>query len=482
MKSWKNRWMDELDTAVPALREDVLLAEIPQRERIEAVETQSAVSPKPWYKETYELLYKQLFSTPKRLATSLAACAASLAIVGTSIYFVITSERLENTGVVTATADVISVEINPQAAFSVNQKGIVTAVVALNHDADVILAEERYIEMEGRAIGEAVQIFADYSARLGYVDLDAEGAVRVTSCAENGYIDDAIEGLETYFQKMGAYIAVAEETLELKEFCTRVKMDIVESVETLKKSVERIPTLLLDRESEGKTEEELAILYRENIPMEEVKNLFIQGVQKGMDKKDAIDEIAILADKIFWESSSPMDAILGTGYKHYWDLLQESVTNPTLLKLMQEMKGKLLAYELNYGVRLENGAQLQKELEVCQVAYIEYLAEILLNDTLEIFAERFEQTIEILQLIGIDTSFIQEFYTPPHTAQEYHQELLDYTHEQYMARKAWGQEIYEHARAEITKDSYRKFLDELQNAYGSLNAYFESLREGRFLL
>ena len=121
MKSWKNRWMDELDTVVPALREDVLLAEIPQKERIESVERQSAVSPKPWYKETYEQLYKQLFSTPKRLATSLATCAAALAITGTGVYFAMSAERLENTGVVTATADVISVEVNPQAAFSVNQ-------------------------------------------------------------------------------------------------------------------------------------------------------------------------------------------------------------------------------------------------------------------------------------------------------------------------------------------------------------------------
>ena len=473
MKSWEEKWLAELDEAVPPLREDVLLAEIPKRKVAQEVKNKKVVSSKSWFKETFELLYTRWMSMPKRWIAPLATGVAGVAIITGALVAGLQPGPITPSQPIVATADVISVEINPQAIFRVDKNGNVTAVVALNDEADIVLADNRYMEMQDLPIEESMRIFVDYTAQLGFLNLDEPGAVRLSSCAENGYIDKATQGLETYFQSMGAYIAVAEETLQINEFCARVQMDIFETVESLKMNVERIPALLLEREASGKTEEELAVMYRENVPMEEVKNLFLEGAQKGVDKMDAIKEISALAKDIFEESDSFL-----LFRQSYWDLLEkkEEITNTKLLKLMRDMEGKLLAYELSYGVRLESGLQVQQEMDACHLESLTYLTEILIDCSLEVFAERFDSLMGILDLIGIDTTKIKEFYTLPTTVEEYLEKLQNYASERYQDLKETGKEIYNHVREELSPSNYSDYMNVLIAEYGSLNDYFVSLR------
>lgn len=283
MKSWKKRWKEELDAKIPALREDVLNADIPHRERVETVHFTTVKT--PWHQKLYDVL----FATPKRLASSLSVCALGLITIGVSLHFsLLPSQPL------TAEAEVISVEVNPHALFSVDKDGKVTAVVALNDDADIVLSEDRDLQMEGKTAEEAVEIFVDYTAQLGYLDLETSDAVRITSCVENGRLTAIGDTLERYFQQIGAYIAVAEETLELDAFCTRANLELQDTVESLKSSVERIPALSFERESEGKTSEELQEKYREKLPLEEVKEMFNSTVLKGLEEVESMEGLLVL--------------------------------------------------------------------------------------------------------------------------------------------------------------------------------------------
>ena len=187
-------------------------------------------------------------------------------------------------------------------------------------------------------------------------------------------------------------------------------------------------------------------------------------------------EISALAKDIFDES-----ALFFFSRQNYWELLEkeEEITNPKLLKLMQEMEGKLLAYELAYGVRLESSAQMQQEVDACHLESLNYLTEILIDCSLEIFAERFDYAMGILDLIGIDTTKIKEFYTPPTSMDEYLEKLQNYTSERYQNLKDSGKEIYNHDREELSQSNYSDYMNSLIAEYGSLNNYFVSLRSAR---
>lgn len=457
MKSWKKRWQDELDAAVPALRDDIKNMPIPKQERVEHVVFAEAAPPK-------QAWYTQLFSTPRRMVSCLSACALALTMVGTSLYFIFREDAP-----LTATAEVISVEVNPQAMFSVDENGAVTAVVALNNDADIVLSENRYLEMEGKTVEEAVTLFVDYTAQLGFLDLENPDAVRITSCAENGRLEDVGENLKTYFKDMGSYIAVAEETLDMEAFCQRVNMEVIDTVENLKKSVERIPALSFEREAEGKTAADLQAAYRENIPMEAVKEMFASTISEGVEKIETLEAIGALSDEILYHEDNP-------GFlldRDYWSIQNKQIP-PTMSEIMAQMQEKLLAYERNYGVKIESLADLTTELLKCSTTALQTLTDALLNYTIELFEQNFTMVVGILETLGIDTTKLQTFYELPNTIEEYRQKIADYTKTRYEDLKEKNLAIYETERAALSEADYEKYLNDLIAEYGSLSQYFEN--------
>lgn len=457
MKSWKKLWKEELNAAAPALRADVKNASIPQKERVENVKFKASSSPKPWY--------GRLFSTPTRLVSCVSACAVALIAIGGSLYF-----ALRPDAPLTATAEVISVEINPQAIFSLDENGTVTAVVAVNDDADILLSEERYLQMEGKTAEEAVKIFVDYAAQLGYLDLENPDAVRITSCAENGRLYEVGDTLKTYFKELGAYVAVAEETLDIEAFCTRANVAVSDSVETLKESVERIPALSFQREAEGKTGTELQEKYRENVSLEEVKELFVSSLSDGEEKLAALEEIGALSDKILQHTDNPLKNVA-----HYWTLKEWTLTqlSSDLKACLAEMEEKLSAYEENYGVEMDSFVDLTAEAAKCSASVLQTLTDALLNYSLELFEQNFTTLTDLLGTLGVDTTELEEFYELPQTLEEYMQKLEEYTKTRYERLREENLTAYETERAEISEADYEAYLAEMIGQYGSLSEYFE---------
>lgn len=100
-------------------------------------------------------------------------------------------------------------ELNPKVAF-VTEKGVVSDSVALNEDADIVLNYDRlYEKLLGLPIDEAVTLFVDYSARLGFVDMDDVATLRVSG-GDGESLATVANSLNDYFQKKGVYAVVAE--------------------------------------------------------------------------------------------------------------------------------------------------------------------------------------------------------------------------------------------------------------------------------
>lgn len=270
MKSWKKRWLTELDEKIPSLSKEVKDAPIytaPQPQK-------QPFSLKAWIKA-----HKQRFTA------ALATCTA--AVVTLSVVLPIALQRTPgmpgggglsasaSSSVITYTPTVLCLEINPKAVFSVSKDGIVTDVVATNNDADVILSNPaRVAEMEGKTAKEAVKVFVDYAAKLGYLNLNEQSAVRLTEYQnETAYETDVVGELETYFKSQGAMIVVCQDTLSGEAFYERAglaeTLDKTQGLDGLMQGLPNMAELYTSREAEKKTSEnELQELYEQFVPAE----------------------------------------------------------------------------------------------------------------------------------------------------------------------------------------------------------------------
>ena len=274
MKSWKKRWENELDTIVPALRDDVKNAPIVLSENVK-----NAAKP-----NVLERISLWVNEHKKRFFAGLATATA--AVVAACVVIPVLGTPQEGGAIV--------VEINPRAVFSVDKDGIVTAVVATNMDADVILSDEaRVNEMTGESVEKATEIFVDYAAQLGYLNLNAQAAIRISGCGEDmtGAIGDA---LETYFVGKNAYVAVLAEELENADFCNRAGIAVKEKISELTTSIQNAPTLYSEQASEAEREKLTAQL-------------------------DALDDMRVLNDEqIEKHSENPARLLPAWFLKDYW--------------------------------------------------------------------------------------------------------------------------------------------------------------------
>lgn len=271
MKTWKKRWKDELSAVTPPLSEEVKNAPIlfaGEEKTVETVrEYEKSGSFKAWFG-----LHK------KRFAACLAACVAVIVAACALLPALFAPIRAK------AETTAFIVEINPKAVFSVGKDGKISAVVASNADADVILSDEdRVSDMIGKTAAEGARTFVDYAAKLGYLTLDDPSAVRVVSYQKEGALKGVKSGLEKYFREKGAYVAVVGEVFAGEEFCALAETAFAETAGHLEETLRGLPTLYSQRVAEGKSEEELKVLYGETVSFKELEDLIALMELLGMD-------------------------------------------------------------------------------------------------------------------------------------------------------------------------------------------------------
>ena len=189
MRKLKRQWNQELDKIVPELSHEVLSAPI-------AVDEEQA--------ESEEEIWQR-----KRLKRfALSAMCAILAIVFSLTMVTHFTSRTPN---VFSGGYAMVVEINPKAMFTVNGKGEVVSVSALNHQADVILANDnRVSSLKGKSASESVKLFIDYAAMLGYIDIDGEDAIKIShsDCEKFGAV---VSEIENFFKDKGYFTLIFEQ-------------------------------------------------------------------------------------------------------------------------------------------------------------------------------------------------------------------------------------------------------------------------------
>ena len=252
MKSWKKRLKSELDAIVPAQ---------PANVRCDRAKSSSA-------------------NTVSRHPALWISAVAAVLVLAVVLPFVLPVGQ-------TASA-CVTVELNPKVAF-VTEKGVVSDSVALNEDADIVLNYDRlYEKLLGLPIDEAVTLFVDYSARLGFVDMDDVATLRVGG-GDGESLATVANSLNDYFQKKGVYAVVAENVTDADGLASILG----ESLKNFFNDTARQSPFISQRQAEGLSEQQLQSYYQSHYLYGEVKNTVRLLVSHFLDELGDIASSAI---------------------------------------------------------------------------------------------------------------------------------------------------------------------------------------------
>lgn len=424
MKSWKKRWLAELDEKVQDMRDDVKNTPICVQTPAENEQrTPSRVS-------AWQRISAWIAEHKKAFYTAVATCSAAVvtAIAVLPALFASSPETLT----------AVAVQINPCAVFSVDGKGNVAAVVAGNADGDIILSDGGRVEMmTGKPVSQAAEIFVEYAEDFGFIDYQTAHTITVSGC-ENADVANGIKSaLSAFFDEKQALITVQSETLAFDAFCQLTGV-VAESLQTIGETLKNSPVLSAVRELAGMTLEQLQAAYKAVVSYDDLPE-FIRGelqinfekVRKHYEDIKAIYDLN--ADIVICER--PLTALM-YAFKNYWELKESgdyTAYGEELNGLLAQMDGLLAAYKNAYGVELLSFEQMNAVLNEYGLLPVEQIAEWLLN----VFTDTF-LSLQLNKLVDIfenvtDVSWMSEIYELPATQAEYAQKLSVYYNRKYPA-------------------------------------------------
>ncbi len=472
-RSWKKQWMRELDERTPKLREDVLNAPISTAKTLENQEIKANKATKQRSARAYFEKLAAHIRARKRLLMRVSATVASILLCFTMLMPFLS--KTENVPILHVGA--YALEINPRAIFTVNDKGIVTAVVAANEDADAILASTtRKDSMERKPIAKAMETFVDYAARLGFLDLDNGDVIRVSLCDERGNVQAIRQRLTDYFCKNGIYAAVVTEEVSVQTFCARMGELPHKSLETLVRSMETTPMLYAQQEAEGKSVAELQTLYEENFSQENVKTavgeLLDSTVNFIKTREKSLQKISEVNDRIKAHEENP-----ATLWKDYWsvqDFYKKEDYTFSFSVLMLAMKELVEEHENLYQVKIRSERDLNDLILDASSTYLEDIIALLADFSMEVFNGSTELLTTALGWFGVDVDLVS-LCEKPETKEEYLKKTKQYQEMRYRSLRTGNLTAYNTARKAITAEEYLDYEKSICAEYGSLEGYWQAL-------
>lgn len=445
-KSWKKLWESQLDEVVPALRGDI--RDLP---------VQTAERPVPDGKTAVKVKKPVIISV---LAAFIAA------VIAVTIILVVIPRGNGRFA--------FTLEINPAVTFITDGNGKVEKVASSNRDADIILSDnETASAMTGKSLAEAVAVYTDRAAMLGYLDLGRDTAVRLSSLG-NGekMLNSAQSSLEDYFAEKGFRALVVSETVDAQSFSVRCGFDLT-SAESLAESISGKMSLYSERlaSSEG-----LKSVYENEILTDSIAEAVGEYLDGNFDRIEknirAVSEIYSLYFEIYGHKDNP--ALL---LKGYWDVKKyygDSLTGE-FAELVKEMDNALAEYERDYGVKIESELQFKDLSETLLTLSVEQLKIMLEDFTSEMLRKNLALINGVLGALGANTK-ITEVLTVPESAEQFIEKAAELSRMEYGYRLRKNEEVYNAERESFSRSGYADYKESIISRYGSLSEYWEKLK------
>lgn len=461
MKSWKKRLNAELDFATPPLDKEIENAALPARA---------------------DDVIKQGDVIAKRKTGFTAIAAGSVALLLALIFVISYIAGAFDKKPTVPDSLVFTLEINPAVSFLTDGDGNVVSLNAINSDADVILSNDKILnELLNVNVKTAAVTFADYAAKLGYLDVSAtQNAVRL-SCSEEtdeNTITEITDGLRDYFKSNGIYAVVIENVVSASALGEIIGTENISTLAELSETVEKLSVRYGEREINDATADELKTLYEKTVLTadfyEQLKGELSLSAQKIRDCATTLTNFAELKLLIYTHSDNPKGGLLNLIPLDYWEIKENygddySKFTEDFKNLMEQADESIAKYKANFGVTLDKRVFDSIINILSKVDLTSWL-----SPSLDDLKEKAETYITILQAVGIDTGAFETLLEVPTTAQEYAEKLQVSLSQTFNEKSESNKATYEAQRKVITEDDYDKFLTDIITEYGSLENFWKN--------
>lgn len=454
MRSWKKMWKDELN-ALPPVGRQVLDAPSPAACDEVTVNADGSLTRKK------KIL---AFTLPPALV------AVVLAVVLVCIFLLPVCDAVQRYA--------FMLEINPSVTVSTDADGTVTGVAAANADADIVLADGVAEDMLGKPVGEALVLFADRAAMLGFIDTKGKSAVRLTSCGDGGeLLSSARETLEMHFMEDGIHALVLSAERTVSEFASLCGAAAAQTADAVADFVEDVSVFFRNRGVENMTADQLADAYENTVFddtfIETAKEYLSRNLARIEQNAEDVGNLYSLYFAILSHDDNP-----ATVWKDYWSVkaVYGDELDGEFAALVAEMDEALARYEAVYGVKIEGERELLDAAADHISLTVEKLASIIASLSSEVLARNLDLISSLLSMAGLGDDLFAELMRLPQEASEYIAKAAEAVSAEAAKLAEDFRDVYNAAREALTREEYEAFRADVEEEYGSAEEFFESLR------
>ena len=297
------------------------------------------------------------------------------------------------------------------------------------------------------------------------MDITAQGAVKLTSVGET----NIKSSLESYFKQKGVLFAVVEEQTSEQSF--KQKWDLGDA--SLSDAIGQMDTLFVQRDIDGKNEEQLKTHFKDKLNDNEVSEFLYDSLDKAIDvvSEKSSDTLALVLQN-YLIMTSPYNPLL---MLDYWTVKNSDVNcyYDEFNDLMKDMESLLSRYENKYNESINS----LDELTALSLRYsqdnVDKLTAIFNGFSIDNFIREVDALSDVLEGIGVDFSFATSL---PENEEEYIQKTSERLNGQFHSKKDKNKQKYETDRNVVSQNDYDDFISSIKSEYGSLEKYWENFQ------
>jgi len=448
VKSWKSSWKKELDDVVPQLRDDVKNAAIPCAVNVVAEGGVAVMS-------------------PKKKSVLIVAAVLILCVIVVSMALFIPR---------TPTERLFTVEINPLISVSADKNGVVTGVISGNADADAVLTYNGTEQtMIGKNVTDAINVFVDCAAKMGYLDLSSYGsAVRVSTNGESAnMLSNVRNKLTSYMQEKGIYGVVVADITENSELIQRCGINAQSLSDVISQAV-RGETLYYNRMAANLSQNELSEAYRDLLGLTE-SHIGTRIIDDLTSLKNSVQDVAGIYDLNVQIISNPDNPALVL--KDYWRVKSQYGENfdGEFGELMKQMRIALADYGRQYGLSIEDYTQLIRIRNISELIPLDRIADLLINVSVNKIAELAQVLSEIADVVDLFPKYDEFIVVSPKDFKEFKDKAKNIFNDVGKDRTNKYSDVYNAPRPTVSENEYGDYINGIEAKYGSLQNYWNSL-------
>lgn len=378
----------------------------------------------------------------------------------------------------TYSAGYLRMDINPSVEIVYDSNNKVTVVKSANSDADVLLSDELRAQLKGMPVDQAAATIADEAGKLGYIEPEEQGALKITVVAgtdkqSEEVASKATAAIENTFMERGIFVAVLavkENADWLAEQYGTVSGDLKQAVNGVAEKADNYFQQLAEKNQNGL---EALRQYYEKEVFEYLKDLLEAECAKISRTRVILHEIKSINDDI--------SEYTGLGwFGGYWETVNDEKwqSDPAMVEKFERMESALKKL---YDLR-EDDITFSSSMGLDTVVglYDEFVNEDWIsglgNATLDELKGKLDDIVNALESLNVEiTSAIRDAIAfVPATVEDF----IDGTENVINGMRAELSDIYyeyySEDREEYSREDYDDFYLAIVNEYGSLEAYWNS--------